>query len=492
MSTEKAESFDYEKLGLKSGLEIHQQLNTKKLFCNCPSVLMSSEPDFIVKRKLHPVAGESGEIDVAAEYQSSLGKTFVYQAYNDTNCSVELDESPPHEINQDALRIAVQVALLLNCKIQTVSQIMRKMVVDGSNTSGFQRTVFIAHDGYVETQYGKVGIQSICLEEDSARIISENEKEAVYRLDRLGIPLIEIATSPDIKTPEQAKEVALYIGDILRSCDVKRGLGTIRQDVNMSIAKAGGKRIEIKGVQEPALIVKTINSEIKRQLELVEKGEKIVSHVRKALESGETSFLRPMPGAARMYPETDLPLLRISREFIDDTKKTLPKLPSELRQELEKHGLHEELIKLILKDKRIEEFRELVQLRKNPELVAKMLVLFPKELASKNNKSVEEIEEVLNKDVLVEIIEKVNKNKVSESQVKEVMSRIAQGVSVSDSFKFNEKDSNEIEEKIIKMIKEKPGLSANAYMGILMKEFAGKIQPGALMNLINKYSTSAK
>jgi len=487
---EKKELFDYNKTGFKCGLEIHQQLNTKKLFCDCPSILMSSEPDFNIKRKLHPVAGESGEIDVAAEYQSSFGKTFVYQAYNDTTCSVELDEVPPHEINQDALRIAVQIALLLNCKIQPVSQIMRKMVVDGSNTSGFQRTVFIAHDGYVDTQYGRVGIQSICLEEDSARIISENEKEVFYRLDRLGIPLIEIATSPDMKTPEQAKEVALYLGDILRSCDVKRGLGTIRQDVNMSIAKAGGKRIEIKGVQEPALIIKTLNSEVKRQLELVEKNEKIVSHVRKALENGETSFLRPMPGAARMYPETDLPLLRISREFIDETKKTLPKLSSELRQELEKHGLHEELIKLILKNKRIEDFRELVQLRKNPELVAKMLVLFPKELASKNNKSLEEVEEILNKDILVKIIENLNKNKISESQVKEVMSRIVQCVPVQDAFKFNEKDSNEIEERIIKILKEKPGLSGNAYMGLLMKEFAGKIQPGVLMGLINKYLIS--
>lgn len=132
---------DYSGLGLKCGLEIHQQLNTKKLFCDCPSVLRSEDPDFSIRRKLHAVAGESGEVDIAAKYQSSLNKNFVYQGYEDTTCLVELDESPPREINKDALKIALQVSLLLNCKIIPITQIMRKMVIDGSNTSGFQRTV---------------------------------------------------------------------------------------------------------------------------------------------------------------------------------------------------------------------------------------------------------------------------------------------------------------------------------------------------------------
>src|SRR3989344_4256635 len=189
---------DYEKIGLKSGLELHQQLDTKKLFCNCPSVLRKDEPDFSVKRRLHVVAGESGEIDVAARHEASLGKEFSYEGY-DTTCLVELDECPPYEINQEALQIAIQIALLLNATILPLTQIVRKTVVDGSNTSGFQRTVLIARDGFVETSYGKVGIDTICLEEDSARKISEDNKKIIYRLDRLGIPLIEIATAPDIK-----------------------------------------------------------------------------------------------------------------------------------------------------------------------------------------------------------------------------------------------------------------------------------------------------
>src|SRR3989338_7545639 len=310
---------DYKKLKFKSGLEIHQQIDTEKLFCKCPSILRSDEPDFIITRRLHAVAGESGEVDIAAQYQSSLKKEFVYQFYKDNNCLIELDEEPPHEINQEALKIALQISILLNCKIIPITQIMRKTVIDGSNTSGFQRTVLIARDGYVETSSGKVGINTICLEEDSARKVNEDGKKKIYRLDRLGIPLIEIVTSPDISFPEQAKEVALHIGDILRSCKVKRGIGTIRQDVNISIR--GENRVELKGVQDMKMFIKIIENEIKRQLKLSDLGKPTNSEVRNALADGESEFIRPMPGADRMYPETDLPLLKISRELINEIKK---------------------------------------------------------------------------------------------------------------------------------------------------------------------------
>jgi glutamyl-tRNA(Gln) amidotransferase subunit E len=299
---------DYEKIGLKCGLEIHQQLDTSKLFCNCPSLLRQSEPDFTFNRKLHAVAGESGEVDVAAAYQVSLDREFLYQGY-DSVCLVELDEEPPHQINKEALKTVLQIAILLNAKIFPLTQIMRKTVVDGSNTSGFQRTVLIARDGYVDTKYGRVRIDSVCLEEDSSRIVGDKGNLTVYNLDRLGIPLIEIATSPDIKNPKQAKEVALFIGNILRSCKIKRGLGTIRQDVNVSIKK--GARVEIKGVQKPELIEKAVEKEAERQANLIESNEKVESEVRKVLTDGETEFLRPMPGSARMYPETDLPLLKL-------------------------------------------------------------------------------------------------------------------------------------------------------------------------------------
>ena len=248
---------------IKAGLEIHQQLNTKKLFCNCNSELISKTPDFTITRKLFPVAGETGEIDKAAQYEFEKGKEIVYEGYNNQTCLVELDEEPPKEINKKALEIVLKIALMLNCKILPASQIMRKTVIDGSNVSGFQRTVMIARDGWVKTSEGKVRIQSVILEEDAARKIKSEKKKIHYRLDRLGIPLIEVATYPDIKSPEQAKEAALKIGRILRLFNVKRGIGTIRQDVNISTSSH--PRVEIKGVQEPRLIVKTIYYEAERQ-----------------------------------------------------------------------------------------------------------------------------------------------------------------------------------------------------------------------------------
>ncbi len=227
--------YDYEKLGLKAGLEIHQQLDTSKLFSYAPSYLKNDEPDYVIKRKLHAVPGESGKVDIAVEYEASLDKEFYYEGYRDTVTLVELDEAPPRPINEESLDAVLQIALLLNCEIYPVTQVMRKTVINGSNTSGFQRTVLIAHDGFVETGFGKVPIETVCLEEDSARIMKREKDKVVYRLDRLGIPLVEIATSPDLKHPEEIKEAALKIGEILRVCRVRRGIGTIRQDVNVSI-----------------------------------------------------------------------------------------------------------------------------------------------------------------------------------------------------------------------------------------------------------------
>jgi Glu-tRNA(Gln) amidotransferase subunit E-like FAD-binding protein len=474
---------DYTKLKFKSGLEIHQQLDTHKLFCNCPSLLRNDEPDFFVQRKLHAVAGESGEIDKAVEYQASLKKNFIYQGYNDNTCLIELDEEPPHSINKEALKTALQIALLLNCKIIPLTQIMRKTVIDGSNTSGFQRTVLIAREGYVETALGKVEIDTICLEEDSARKVKVEGNKIYWNLDRLGIPLIEIATAPDIKSAEQAKEVALHIGDVLRSCKVKRGIGTIRQDVNISILNEN--RIEMKGVQDMKMFIKTIENEVIRQKYLHDNNNSTQTEVRNALPDGSSEFLRPMPGADRMYPETDLPLLKISKEFMDGIKKELPKLRSEIAGELKEKGLSEEMIKLVLSEDKIEELKNLVDFYSDINFIAKMILLFPKEIASKEKKSLEEIEEIII-DYYADILKLLKKKKISEGDVKEILMKIVNGESFDKAIKMEKADSSEIEEKILNIIKSKPGLNSNAYMGLVMGEMKGKINGKEAMEIINK------
>ncbi len=474
-----SEKLDYGKLGLKCGLEIHQQLDTSKLFCNCPSLLRKDEPDFIVERKLHAVAGESGEVDVAAVYQASLGKKFLYQGY-DTTCLVELDEEPPHEINPEALKIGLQTAFLLNAKIIPMTQIMRKTVIDGSNTSGFQRTVLIARDGYIETEEGRIGIETICLEEDAARII--DREKGIFRLDRLGIPLVEIATAADIKTPEQAKEAALNLGDILRTLKVRRGLGTIRQDVNLSIK--GGERIEMKGFQDIRNIERAIKIEVERQTDLIEEG-KSVPEVRMVLPDGKTKFLRPLPGAARMYPETDLPLLKISRQMINEVKKNLPKSRKDVKEELEREGLNEEMISLLFKRNKLDEFKELLKIIEKPKLIAKILLIFPKDIARRKKMNLEKVEKIL-EDKFSDVLLSVKKGKISESHVKSVLENMVEG----KGFKAKKADVSVVEEKIRKMIKEKPGLSEKAYMGLVMKEFKGKIPGREASEIIKKYIKS--
>ena len=474
---------DYKSVGFKAGLEIHQQLNTHKLFCECPSVLRTDKPFNTIKRKIHVVAGESGEIDEAVKFQGKGNKDYFYQTY-DTTCLVELDEEPPHKINKEALKIATEIALLLNCKIFPVTQIMRKTIVNGSNTSGFQRTVLIAYGGFIQTSEGKVGIDSIYLEEDSARPIEKTEDSTTYRLDRLGIPLVEISTKPDLKSASQVKETALKIGEILRSSKVRRGLGTIRQDLNISIK--GSNRVEIKGFQDPKIMEKCIDLEVERQKMFLDNNQKNLPEVRNCLPDGTTEFLRPIPGSARMYPETDLELLHIKKEFIDEIKRNLPKLKNEIEEELRKQGLSEEMIKLIFKGDKLDEYKELYEVNGNPKLISKMLLLLPKEIAKKENKSLEEIEELLNKDVMIFILNAVYNEKIHEKDVKHVLEKICSGVPFKEAIKLGKKDFDEVEEKILKIIKEKPNLSHNAYMGLVMKELKGSITGQEAMEIILK------
>ncbi len=469
---------DYEELGLKIGLEVHQQLDSnRKLFCHCPPLLRRDNPDVIIKRHLHPVAGETGGIDAAVEFESLKKQIFEYQGYSDSTCLLEYDESPPYTIDETALQIAIQIALILNCKILPIIQVMRKTVIDGSNTSGFQRTVLIAQNGFIETSFGRVGIATICLEEDAARII--DKEKGIFRLDRLGIPLVEIATDASIKNPQQAKEAALKIGEVLRKTKVKRGLGTIRQDVNLSIA--GGKRIELKGFQDIRNIERAIEIEVQRQQELVVKGESR-AEVRAVNPDGTSRFLRPLPGAARMYPETDLPLLKIFRQMIDEAKKTLP---SEKETKIE--GLNHEMTKLLLTNKKLDEFKEFLHILNKPQLIAKALLVFPKEIANKEKKSLKEVEKVLTRDILASVLERVKKGKVLESEVKHVLEKIVRGENHGESLKVQRIDKRFVEEKIMKIIKEKPGLGANAYMGLIMKEFQGKISGKEAAEIIKKY-----
>lgn len=253
---------------MKIGFEIHQQLDTRKLFSKSPSLIRDDEAHFEVTRRLRPTQSELGLVDEAAMKEFLKGRYYVYKGYNDTISLVELDEEPPRGPDKEAVEAVITIALLLNATIVDEIHFMRKLVIDGSNTSGFQRTAIIAYDGYLDTEEGRIAIPTICLEEEAARKISDDQNSVTYNLDRLGIPLVEITTAPDIKSPKQARDAALKVGEILRATRlVKRGLGTIRQDINVSTK--GGARVEIKGVQDLNIIPGLIENEIERQKGLI-------------------------------------------------------------------------------------------------------------------------------------------------------------------------------------------------------------------------------
>ena len=337
-----SDDYDYESLGLVAGLEIHQQLDTAtKLFCGCPTERRDPESAArTVTRYLHPTKSELGELDEAAVEESRVDREFEYLAF-DTTCLVEEDDEPPHRIDDEATDVALQIAALLDMDVVDQAHVMRKIVVDGSNTSGFQRSTLLAREGEISTSDGPVGVEDLMLEEESAGRVEETDAGVRYSLDRLGIPLVEIGTSPDIRSPEQAREAAERIGMLLRSTgSVKRGLGTIRQDVNVSIAD--GARVEIKGVQALDDIDDIVRLEVQRQVELVDIAAELQSRgasvgdtrdvtdvfedtdsgvIRGALDSGGSVTAVPLYGFDGLVGHEIQPDRRLGTELSDHAKR---------------------------------------------------------------------------------------------------------------------------------------------------------------------------
>lgn len=458
---------DYKGFGLMIGLEIHAQINSHKLFCKCPSKFSEGNPDLIVKRKLRAVESEIGERDKSAVFEMLKEKVGIYEIFNESSCLIELDEEPILNINEDALKTALTSAKMLNCEIVDDLIIMRKQVIDYSNTSGFQRTGLVARNGYVNIKNNVIEIATVCIEEDAARKIKEENKNIFYRLDRLGIPLIEIATSPNIRTPEEAREVAEHIGMILKSThSFKSGIGTIRQDLNVSIKK--GARVEIKGVQDLRHIPRIIDNEIERQLRIVKSGKKVMEEVRRVNDELKTDYLRPMPGASRMYPETDIPEIN-TRELLKEVK--IPKLISENIRELTNKGLREEIAK--------ESIRKNIDLEcygMDVKLVADVLIEKPKEIKKRFNVNVK-------KENLDKALELLKEKKITKDNVIDILIDL-------ENDKFDISNYKSIDRVVIKNeIKSlmKNNLSVKAMMGILMSKYKGKISGKELIEMISKH-----
>jgi glutamyl-tRNA(Gln) amidotransferase subunit E len=624
---------NYEKIGLKIGLEVHQQLDTSaKLFCNCRPELSKEEPAIKFLRRLRPTQSELGQIDPAAFFEFQKGVKIKYEASTETSCLVEMDEEPPHPLNVEAVNTVLTVALMMNAKPVDEIHVMRKTVIDGSNTTGFQRTCAIALDGKIQVGEKVIPIQHLSLEEDAARKTGDEEGNIIrYHIDRLGIPLIEVTTAPVIYSPNEAGEVALAIGSILRATGkVKRGLGTIRQDINVSITN--GALIEIKGVQELELVPLAVEFEVQRQLNLLKIGEELRGNgikedeiraefnevtdvfkltkskvIRRALDNkqqvlavrlpkfrgflkrellpdfrlgtemadrarfwgrvggifhtdempaygvtqeevhdlrafikaeeddavvfvadalenaqdalkavverakeaikgvpeetraanpdGTTRYMRPKPGAARMYPETDIPQIQITQDHIQTIRSKLPELPEQKMNRLVSgYGLNQKLAKQILESQHAGLFETVTkESGVSPTIIAVFLT---------------ETLKALKRDG-------VRVDRISESQIKEIFKHVGSGSLMKESTSdvviwLSKNESKTVQDAIAalglkavsgdeletlvskvlsenrNLVKERGEAGFGVIMGFLMKDLRGKVDAARVSKVLKE------
>ena len=616
---------DFEKIDLKVGLEIHQQLNTnKKLFCKCRPI-ESDEYTEKFSRSLRTAKSELGELDPAALFEKTKSKKINYYANSQSSCLVEKDDEPPHDLDHDAKKISLLISSMLESKIFSEIHVMRKTVIDGSNTAGFQRTMLVSQGGNLNVNGKNIGVQAICLEEDAAKLLKDEQDQRNYSLDRLGIPLVEIALEPVIAKPTEVKEIALTLGRLLRVTGmVKRGIGSIRQDVNISVMNSGV--VEVKGVQQLDQLEKIIDYEAKRQYGLILIAEKLkklsitiskedvfditevfkdceskiiqnalklkikikailvrnfsgmfgfepypgirlgkeigqlvrffgvggvfhsdelpnygindsdVDNVKKylklvdgdgfliiagedskldyaidsiinrikdatqgvpaetrgATQDGETIFLRPRPGASRMYPETDIPSISVLPEEIKLAKENIPKSWNDSIAEIQqKYSLNSQLSEQIFDSEYLELFEKICKNKKNsPNFVASILCSSITNLQRKGFDAI-----LLKPEHIIESFELLASDKIPKESLEiifeSIMSGKSENVSIAmqstDVSSMGEDELNDILDKIIQnnmdLVKERGENALVTLMGIAMKEVRGKAS-GKMVNAL--------
>ena len=602
-----------EEYEMMCGIEIHQQLDTKKLFCSCDSHLCE-DGQGAVYRRLRPTTSEMGEVDRAALAQFQRHMGYRYQCCEGTSCLVELDEEPPHDVNADAMQIALTFSEMLEANVIDEIHFMRKIVVDGSNTSGFQRTALIATDGKVKVGDRDISILSVCLEEDAARKVETKGDEILYRLDRLGIPLIEVATGPDMRTPEEVMEVAYRLGTLLRATRrVKRGIGTIRQDLNISIP--GGARIELKGVGDLKMIPDYVRNEVNRQKMLIRvktilndrgtvavpfepidvteifktceskvikgalddkgkviavrlpgfagvmngdnktlrlgsemaqrartKGVKGIFHsdelpnygieqsyvddlrsflgmtgendafvicaarekkatdaleaaviranealegvpeeTRDPLPDGTTKYSRPLPGAARMYPETDVPPTTITDERLQQVRDNMPEFPEQIEKRLvDQYGINQQQARQIVRQSNDELFERIAQDRAMAPIAATMFLNAYSEMEHDGIDT-----HVFTDDAILGLFSMLKDGRFAKEALPSILREMATGTAAEDAIKklgVEAVDAGEaaaIIEKIVNeradFVREKGMGAIGGLMGPVMGALRGKI-----------------
>jgi glutamyl-tRNA(Gln) amidotransferase subunit E len=597
------------------------------LFCKCRPT-ESDEYTEKFSRRLRTAKSELGELDPAALFEKTKSKKINYYANSQSSCLVEKDEEPPHDLDHDAKKISLLISSMLESKIFSEIHVMRKTVIDGSNTTGFQRTMLVSQGGNLKINGKKIGVQAVCLEEDAAKLLKDEQNERNYSLDRLGVPLVEIALEPVSTKPSEVKEIALTLGRLLRVTRmVKRGIGSIRQDVNISVMNSGV--VEVKGVQQLDQLEKIIGYEAKRQHGLILIAEKLkklsitisnedvfdvtevlkdceskiiqkalkskakikairirnfsgmfgfepypgirlgkeigqlvrffgiggvfhsdelpnygindpyVDKIRKYLElvdvdgfliiagedpkldyaidsiikriqdatdgvpaetrgvtqDSETIFLRPRPGASRMYPETDIPSISVLPEEIKLARENIPKSWDDSIAEIQKkYNLNSQLSEQIFDSEYMELFEKICENKKNsPNFVASILCSTITNLQRKGFDAL-----LLKPEHITELFELLADDKIPKESLEIIFENIMSGKSdtVSDAIQstavtsMNEGELNAILDEIIQknmeLVKELGENAITTLMGIAMKQVRGKASGQTVNVLLRK------
>ncbi len=622
----------YRENKLKVGLEIHFQLDTgRKLFCKCPPEIAPEVEGIRLVRRLRPTQSELGQVDPAALFEFQKGVIIEYIAPENYTCLVETDEEPPHYPDIMSIAIALRIADYLNMSIVDEIHFMRKIVVDGSNTTGFQRTAVIGLNGYFVLNGKKYGVQSLTLEEEAARLIKKEGGRVVYSLDRLGIPLLEISTAPDINSPDEAVEVAKYLGGVVKSTGYKkRGLGTIRQDINISVR--GGNIVEVKGVQRLDTLKRVIEYEFRRQLRLIElaevirsrgipkekvanidfidvtdlfngtksrilrnvirnggrvygvripgfkgllgfdvngktfareilerirfwtgiKGlfhsdelpgygieeeelerledrlnisdmdayiiigvenlevkqilrEKLVERLleafdgvpyetRGAMEDGTTFYMRPRPGMARMYPETDIPPIPIDKELIDIVDMVKVEDPNLIIKSLiEDYGLSRDMALELFDEDKVMIFKEIFNRygrNLSPGFIYSVLVSMPKSLEREGYDT-----SVLNDSIFLKIFDFLDRGEILKESIGDILKAICRGTDVDRAIAKHKGrvDVGEVKKYLYDVIKTREDIKSlpreikrKRLIGIAMSKFRGYIDAKEVVSIVEE------
>ncbi|MEM0075430.1 MAG: Glu-tRNA(Gln) amidotransferase subunit GatE [Conexivisphaerales archaeon] len=618
---------DPERIRLKVGLEIHRQINSSaKLFCACPIIKEEDGKSF--RRKFRPSESELGEVDPAALFEARKGIWISYVAGRESSCLVEADEEPPHEVNRYAIETAIMVCRILGSEVVDEIQVMRKMVIDGSNTTGFQRTMVLGIGGSLSVKGRVVGVQTVTLEEDAARILDSKDRERRFSLDRLGIPLIEVSLEPVTASPKEIEEIALALGRLLKATGrMEKGIGSVRQDINISVLD--GEIIEVKGVQQLDLISKVVQFEAERLLWLnelakimkerglkkgfmnqqvfdvstllsgtsskiilagIKKGERALAvkvkgmkgllskeprpnmrlgkeladiarfyslgglfhsdelpnygiskeevqkieealncdvddafllivgeenraklciqalckrieqallgapaETRAAKDNGETRFIRPRPGSARMYPETDIPPIPVTSAMIAKVDQSIPPLWEEQVEQIkQRYSLGEEQAQKIIDSDYLELFKELAtSLKLQPTFIATLLT---DTIVSLRRDGFDTSK--ISEDTLRTLLYSISNGTTAKEASYDILALVAkEGITVDEAIKKLNVSTITIEElvriidsvieKEYKTLEEKKELAFGALMGSVMSQVRGRID-GSIVSKILK------